>query len=326
MKQTIPPMKQSVLPQFDLNAMTIFVKVVQAGSFIGATRVLDLPKSTVSRKVAQLEATLGTRLLQRTTRQINLTEVGRVYFERCVRILGDLEEANLAVTALQTVPHGTLRISASIVFATSILNHWLIEFLNQYEQVNAELILTNQYVDLVAEGIDLAFRVAPWEDSSLVTRNLGTMPYWICASQKYLAGREPSTPQDLLDFHCMSLNAETIPGGTKWILQQGSIKETISISSRVRANDFLFLKQLVLQHGGIACLPSVLVMNEIKTKQLVHLLPSWSITGREIYLVYPSDRHLSPKVTAFLDFVSAKSTPHPPWVTALDHSTLNTDR
>lgn len=311
-------MKQSILlPQYDLNAITIFVKVVQAGSFIGAARALEMPKTTISRKVAQLEETLGTRLLQRTTRQINLTEVGRVYFERCVRILGDLEEANLAVTALQTVPHGTLRISASTVFATSILSHWLTDFLNQYERVSVELILTNQYVDLVAEGIDLAFRVTPWGDSSLVEHNLGIMPYWVCASSEYLAEKgEPSTPQDLLNYHCMSLSAETIPGGTKWVFHQGSTEETVCISSRVRANDFLFLKQLVLQHGGIACLPSVLVMDEIRTGQIVHLFSSWSLNSREIYVVYPSDRHLSPKVTAFLDFVLAKVTPRPSWIVA----------
>lgn len=308
-------MKQSVLPsQFDLNAMVIFVKVVQAGSFIGAARALDVPKTTVSRKVAQLEEMLGTRLLQRTTRQSNLTEVGRVYFDRCVRILGDLEEANLAVNALQATPHGTLRISASAVFATSILNHWLAEFLNQYERVSAELILTNQYVDLVAEGIDLAFRATPWGDAYLVGHNLGMMPYWVCASPEYLAEKgEPSTPQDLLNYHCISLSAETIPGGTKWVFHQGNTEEAVCISSRIRANDFLFVKQLVLQHAGIACLPSVLVMNDIQSGRLVQLLHSWSLTNREIYLVYPSDRHLSPKVKAFLDFVLAKVTPQPPW-------------
>ena len=152
-------------PQFDLNEMAIFVKVVQTGSFIGASRALDIPKATISRKLAQLEETLGSRLLQRTTRKVNLTEVGRVYYEHCARILGDIEEANLMVTALQSVPSGTLRISASVVFATTVLHHWLAEFLQQYERVNTELILTTRYVDLVAEGIDLAFRAAPWGDS-----------------------------------------------------------------------------------------------------------------------------------------------------------------
>lgn len=310
-------MKQSVLPlQFDLNATMIFVKVVQIGSFVGAARALDVPKTTVSRKVAQLEETLGTRLLQRTTRQINLTEVGRVYFDRCVRILGDLEEANLAVAALQAVPHGTLRISASTVFATSILNHWLTEFLSQYDRVSAELLLTNEYVDLVAEGIDLAFRATPWGSSHLVGHNLGRMPYWVCASPKYLGKGKPSIPQDLLNYHCIGLSAETIPGGTKWIFQQGNTEEVVCISSRIRANDFLFVKQLVLQHNGIACLPSVLVMDDIQAGRLVQLLHSWSLSSREIYLVYPSDRYLSPKVKAFLDFVLAKVTPQPPWAIA----------
>ena len=315
MKLSIPAVKQSLMPpQFDLNAMAIFVKVVQAGSFIGAARNLDVPKTTISRKIAQLEETLGTRLLQRTTRKVNLTEVGRVYFERCARILGELEEANLTVTALQAVPHGTLRISASVVFATTVLHHWLAEFLNQYERVNAELILTNQYVDIVSEGIDLAFRAAPWGDSSLVTHRLGAMPYWVCATPEYLARKgEPATPQDLVHHRCIVLNAETIPGGTKWVFQNGTTEQAICISSRIQANDFLFIKQLVLQHNGIACLPNVLVLEDIQAGRLIRLLNQWSLTKRDIYLVYLSDRHLSPKVKAFLDFVMAKVTPQPPW-------------
>lgn len=317
MKRIIPPVKQSLMPpQFDLNTMAIFVKVVQAGSFIGAARALDIPKTTISRKIAQLEETLGTRLLQRTTRKVNLTEVGRVYFERCAKILGELEEANLTVTALQAVPHGTLRISASVVFATSVLHHWLVEFLNRYERVSAELILTNRYVDIVSEGIDLAFRAAPWGDSG-VAHKLGAMPYWVCASPEYVARKgEPLTPQDLVHHHCIGLNAETIPGGTKWVFQNGATEEAIRISSRIHANDFLFIKQLVLQHSGIACLPSVLVLEDIQAGRLMRLLNQWSLTSRDIYLVYPSDRHLSPKVKAFLDFAIAKVTPQPPWASA----------
>ena len=308
-------MKQSSIPpQFDLNAMAIFVKVVQAGSFIGAARNLNVPKTTISRKIAQLEETLGTRLLQRTTRKVNLTEVGRVYFERCTRILGELEEANLTVTALQAVPHGTLRISASVVFATSVLHHWLAEFLNQYGRVSAELILTNQYVDIVSEGIDLAFRAAPWGNSSLVAHRLGVMPYWVCATPEYLARKgEPATPQDLVHHHCIVLNAETKPGGTKWVFQNGTTEAAFDISSRIQANDFLFIKQLVLQHSGIACLPNVLVLEDIQQRRLIRLLNQWSLTTRDIYLVYPSVHHLSPKVKAFLDFVMAKVTPQPPW-------------
>jgi DNA-binding transcriptional LysR family regulator len=113
----------------DLNEVTIFVKVVQAGSFIGASRALDIPKATISRKIAQLEATLKVRLLQRTTRKVNLTEVGRLYFDRCVRVLEDLEAANLAVTELHSVPYGTLRLSASVVFGVTILDRWVAEFM-----------------------------------------------------------------------------------------------------------------------------------------------------------------------------------------------------
>ena len=302
-------------PQFDLNEMAIFVKVVQTGSFIGASRALDIPKATISRKLAQLEETLGSRLLQRTTRKVNLTEVGRVYYEHCARILGDIEEANLMVTALQSVPSGTLRISASVVFATTVLHHWLAEFLQQYERVNTELILTTRYVDLVAEGIDLAFRAAPWGDS-VTAHKLCTMPYWVCASPEYLAhAGTPNTPKDLVHHHCICLNSATIPGGTKWLFQNGTKEEAIHISSRIQTDDFLLIKQLILQHIGIACLPSVLVLKDIQARRLERLFEQCALASRDIYLVYSSDRHLSPKVRAFVDFVMAV-TPQAPWITS----------
>lgn len=304
----------SLPPQFDLNQMAIFVKVVQTGSFIGASRVLDIPKATVSRKIAQLEATLGSRLLQRTTRKVNLTEVGRIYYDRCTKILGDIEEANLTVTALQAVPSGTLRISASVIFATTVLHHWLAEFLQQYERVSTELILTNRYVDFVAEGIDVAFRATPWANSA-TTHKLGTIPYWVCATPRYLArAGKPTAPKDLLHYQCLSLNSATIPGGIKWVFQKGITEETICISSRIQTDDFLTLKQFVLQHNGIACLPSILVWEDLHAKRLERLLENWSLASRDIYLVYSSDRHLSPKVKAFIDFVMEKVTPQAPWV------------
>jgi DNA-binding transcriptional LysR family regulator len=300
----------------DLNEVTIFVKVVQTGSFIGASRILDIPKATVSRKIAQLEETLGVRLLQRTTRKVNLTEVGRLYFDRCVRILDDLAEANLAVAEMQAIPYGTLRISASVVFGVTILHQWIFEFTRLYPQVKIEVFLSNQYVDMVTKGIDLAVRSGSLSDSSLVMHKLGEVPYWLCASPKYLASHGiPTIPTDLHQHHCITIMSESLSEIIPWTMKQGKELMEVKPEYRLRANDFLLIKQLLLSDFGIAYVPSITVLEEISNGSLVRVLSDWALMERELYLVYPSDRHLSPKVRALIEFIYQKVTPQAPWST-----------
>jgi DNA-binding transcriptional LysR family regulator len=298
----------------DLNEVTIFVKVVQAGSFIGASRVLDIPKATISRKIAQLEATLKVRLLQRTTRKVNLTEVGRLYFDRCVRILEDLEAANLAVAEMQAVPYGTLRLSASVVLGVTILHHWVADFMRQYPQIKIEVLLTNQYVDIVAKGIDATIRGGV-PDSSLVSHRLGAVPYWVCASPTYLATHaEPISPQDLAQHICLSITSENLSEILAWSFKRGKEIVEIKVPNRLRTNDFLFIKQLLLTGNGIAFAPSYLVIDEIQSGKLIRLLSDWQLSERELYLVYSSDRHLSPKLRAWVEFVHQQIASQPSWL------------
>ena len=299
---------------YDLNEIAIFVSVVQAGSFIGASRRLDIPKATVSRKIAQLEKSLGARLMQRTTRKINLTEIGQLYFDRCVRILDDLEEANLTVAQMRAVPYGTLRISVSVAFGVAILHQWVAEFMARYPQVCVEVLLTNQYVDLVAKGIDLAVRSGPLADSSLVKHRLGVVPYWLCASSDYLdLYGMPLSPQDLTQHKCLTIMSLSMSEIIPWTMKKD--KQFVEVKPRnyLRVNDFLFVKQLLLDCCGIGYVPSITVLNEVHNGTLIRLLPDWTLTEREIYLVYPSDRYLSPKVRAFVEFVRQKVTPFAPW-------------
>jgi DNA-binding transcriptional LysR family regulator len=299
----------------DLNEVTIFVKVVQAGSFIGASRSLDIPKATVSRKIAQLEATLGVRLLQRTTRKVNLTEVGRLYFDRCVRILGDLEEANLAVAEMQAIPYGTIRISASVVFGVAILYQWVAEFMHQYDRVNVEVFLTNEYVDMVAKGVDVAVRTGPLADSSLVAHKLGAVPFWLCASPEYLAIQgTPTDPQALTQHDGLTIMSESLSEIIPWRMKRGKAFIEVKPKTHMRVNDFLYIKQLLLNHCGIAYVPSIMVLDEVQNGTLVRVLNDWTLTERELFLVYPSDRHLSPKVRSFVEFVCQKVTPLAPWL------------
>jgi DNA-binding transcriptional LysR family regulator len=302
----------------DLNEVTIFVKVVQAGSFIGASRALDIPKATISRKISQLEATLKVRLLQRTTRKVNLTEVGRLYFDRCVRVLEDLEAANLAVVELQSVPYGTLRLSASVVFGVTILDRWVAEFMTLYPQINVEIFLTNQYVDLVAKGIDAAIR-SGIPDSTLVSHRLGAVPYWVCASPVYLVTHPaPNHPQDLLEHNCLTIASENLSEILPWSLKRGKEIVEVKVPSRVRTNDFLMIKQLLMTGSGIAFAPNSVVMDEIQAGTLVRLLSDWHLAERELYLIYPSDRYLSPKLRAWVDFVHQQIASQPSWLIGHD--------
>jgi LysR family transcriptional regulator, regulator for bpeEF and oprC len=298
----------------DLNEVTIFVKVVQTGSFIGASRALDIPKATISRKIAQLETTLKVRLLQRTTRKVNLTEVGRLYFDCCVRVLEDLEAANLAVVELESVPYGTLRLSASVVFGVTILDRWVAEFMTLYPQINVEIFLTNQYVDLVAKGIDAAIRSGV-PDSALVSHRLGAVPYWICASPAYLATHPtPTHPQELLEHICLSVTSENLSEILPWSLKQGKKILEVKVPSRLRTNDFLMIKQLLMAGSGVAFVPSLLAIAEVQAGTLVRLLSDWHLAERELYLVYPSDRHLSPKLRAWVEFVYQQATRQDSWL------------
>lgn len=290
---------------FDFNDIATFVKVVETGSFIGASRALGIPKTTVSRQIAQLEANLGARLLHRTTRKLRLTDVGAAYFDRCLRIMEDIEEANLAVTAMQSVPHGTLRITATESFGTTILNQWVVEFLQQYEQVNAEVLFSSNYIDIVAEGIDIAFRLGPIEDSSLVSRQINSISYWVCASPDYLRScKEPEKPQDLAEHSCIVVGS--LSGRGQWRFRSAAGEEVVSVSGRVKANNVILAQQAALAALGIAYLPEYKVAEDVKTGRLVRILTSWQTEARNLYAVYPSDRYLSPKVRAFLNFIATK--------------------
>ena len=159
--------------KFDLNEMAIFVRLVESGSFTGAAKNLELPKSTLSRKITQLEERLGVRLIQRKTRRLRLTDTGTAYHAQCARILGEIEEANITVTEMQSTPSGTLRITAPVLFGSTVLSSLVTEFMDIQPQVKIELILTDQMLDIVQNGIDMAFHVGHLDDSYLIGRHLG---------------------------------------------------------------------------------------------------------------------------------------------------------
>lgn len=291
----------------DLNEIMIFAKVAQAGSFTAAARELGMPKSTVSRKVSELERRLGARLLQRTTRKLSLTDVGRAYYERSQRIVSEIEEAERAVSNLQQAPRGRLRITAPLNFG--FLGPVVATFLERHVDVQVELVCTDRVVGLVEEGFDVAIRVGHLADSTLVARTVARMRGYLVASPGYLDKRgRPKLPEDLANHQCLVFGA----GPSGWRLRRDKKDLDVSVRARLSVNDFDVLYAAVLGGLGIALLPAFRSVTEMRTHRFERVLDAWCSPEMPIHAVYPSSRHLSPTMKAFLDQLQEGLTP-PPW-------------
>ncbi|HEX6276366.1 MAG TPA: LysR family transcriptional regulator [Polyangiaceae bacterium] len=292
----------------DLNEMLVFTRVVEAQSFVGAARALGMPKSTVSRKVSDLEERLGARLLQRTTRRLNLTEEGRAYFQHAVRVVAEAEEAELAVTRLQGTPRGLLRVTMPLnfdYFAPAVTS-----FLARYPEVELELVGTDRRVDLVQEGFDVAVRAGALADSTLVGFALGTLRSYAVASPQFLAKHgAPKTPEDLARFDCLVFGAG--PDPSKWKLLRDDETRVVAVRGRLVVNDFEYLAQGASVGLGIAMLPVHRCAGDLRENRLRRVLPDWCSPVVPLHVVYPTTRHLSPKIKAFLDHVRAEMSPLP---------------
>lgn len=293
----------------DLNEILIFAKVVQAGSFTAASRELAMPKSTVSRKVAALEERLGTRLLQRTTRQLRLTEVGQAFYQHASRVVAEAEEAEWVVGQMQEVPRGLLRVTAPINFG--FLRAIVGGFLQRYPEVQLELVCTDRLVDLIHDGFDVAVRAGPLADSALVVRTLAAFSSYAVASPGFLDKHgSPERPQDLEQFDCIVFGAGTQRAA--WKLRRGNKVVAVSAKPRFTANDFDFIDEAALAGLGVAMLPAFRCIQYLRTGKLQRVLPGWCTPETSLHAVYSSTRHLSPKVKVFLDYLRDRMAP-PPW-------------
>ena len=283
--------------------MLIFTRVVQASSFTAAAKLLDMPKSSVSRKVSELEDRLGARLLQRTTRQLGLTDVGRVYYERCARIIGEIEEADQAVGNMQAAPCGPLRVTAPLSF--SMLGPIVSEFLKKHPTVQIELLCTDRRVDLVEEGFDLAIRAGHLDDSSLVARHLGNFERVLVAAPAYLKQKgTPKTPAELAQHACIAFGFGSTP--SLWTLFAGDKRAEVRITPRLSVNDLELMLDAVRSGVGIALMPKFMCSAQLRQKELRQILRDYSSSGTPVHALYPTTRHLSPKVLAFVDLLRAK--------------------
>lgn len=289
----------------DLDAVRVFVQVVQAGGFSAAARRLNMPKSTVSRRVAELESQLGARLLQRTTRSLALTDVGAAYYARVERALSELSDAERAVAELHDTPRGVLHVSAPVDLAHLMLVDIAAAYQRTYPQVSLVLDVDNRRVDVVADGYDLALRAsARLDDSSLVARRLLTTTHALIASSAYIAQRgEPREPADLTAHELVLFRNEKLHERLKLQRENGQ-SETVEVHGRLSSNDLGFVKRAALDGLGIAALPLFSCCEELREGRLKRVLPQHDLGTSNLYAVYPSARHLTPKVRAFIELTA----------------------
>jgi DNA-binding transcriptional LysR family regulator len=286
----------------DLNRASIFVKVVENGGFTAAARELGVPKSSVSRAVQLLETELGARLLQRSTRRVELTDVGRVFFERAVHAVADIEDAVRAVTDLQATPRGMLRVTAPLDAGSYLLAPLLPRFVSRHPGIQVEVILTSRVVDLLEEHVDFALRAAQVRDGSLVVRRLARIEVGLFAARSYLDERgTPNTTAELAEHDCVLFRPER--GRSRWTLSGPNGEETVEVRGPIGADDFSFVHRAVLAGGGIGLLPSFLCADALSTGALVRLLPGRNFEVGSLQLVYPSARHLPRRAAVFRDFI-----------------------
>ena len=295
-------------------AISVFAKVVEQGSFARAAARLELSTSAVSRHVAELEAHLDARLLNRTTRRLSLTESGAAFYERCVQLLADLEEAEETVTSATVVPRGTLKLTCSITFGVRHLAPAIAAFAARHPQLRFDVELSDRAVDIVDEGFDLAVRIGEIGSQSLIGRRIGTSQLICCAAPAYLREHgTPMVPADLVQHTCLSY--EYSPSRNVWRFRDGDGRQQdIRITGTVHANNGEMLTALATTGVGICHEPDFIVAPELRSGALVPLLRGYSVPSIPIHVVYPSRRHLSAKVRTFVDFLFARFETGHEWV------------
>ena len=297
----------------DLNALRVFEKVASLKSFTSAARALGLPKSNVSRAIARLEEELGSRLFQRTTRDVVLTLTGQALLDRSTEIIANLSEALAYVGSLAGRPRGVLKVSAGMGFGVNVLAQQLPEFLQRYPQIEIGLDLESRPADLVADAVDVAVRLGPLPESGLVAVRLGQMRRYLCAAPAYVDRR--GIPRSIESIAGHDVIAMPAPDGRArpWTFTRGSESIRVDIKPRVSINEALTIHRMVFNGAGLGLLTGYLCRPEIVAGRLVHLFPDWTPPPVEVSLVFPSRRELSPIVRAFVDYMKEVSGPGCLW-------------
>jgi DNA-binding transcriptional LysR family regulator len=292
--------------------ISVFVHVADAKSFTAAAERSGLSRSAVGKSIVRLEDRLGVRLLQRTTRSVSLTDEGAAFHERCVRLLADLDEAEMAMLSHSQAPRGRLRLDLPVSFGRLHVLPILNSFLRKWPEISVSSSFGDRYVDLIDEGVDLAIRIGGSEDSRLMTRLLAPHRLVTCASPAYLERHaSPQTIEQLADHSCLAF----VHGGraVEWRFNENGQSRSVAISGRFAATNAEALRDATLAGYGIARIATFLISDDLRAGRLVPILRHVDADGAPIRAVYPSSRHLSPKVRMFIDELLEAWRPEPPW-------------
>ena len=284
-------------------AMRVYCSVIEAGGFAAAAERIGLSTSAVSRHVAQLEAHLNIRLLNRTTRRMSATNEGFAYFERCTQLLADLEETEASVSGIAVTPRGRLRLTAPIALATLRLAPAFAAFSRAYPEVTLDIVLSDSLADFAEEGLDLAIRVGRVGSDNLVARHIGETTLLAAAAPDYLARAGiPEAPGDLARHTCLTYTYAANGNQTQFDGKNGE-SSTVRITGPVNANNGMFLAEMAASGSGIVFAPCFVLQPLIERGRLVRVLPDWNLRRLPIHAVYPTRRHLSAKVQAMTGFL-----------------------
>ncbi len=286
-------------------SMKVYVAVVDGGSFAAAADKLDISRAMASKQIQKLEEHLGTRLLNRTTRRLSLTETGREFYQRSTQIMDDVEEAEQIAGQMTRRPQGVLRVTIPLSYGQHRLAAIIGAYTQVYPQVQLDISLSDRKVDLIEDGFDLAIRIGALPQSDLIARKIGGVRSIVCAAPAYLNRHgAPQTPADLAHHACLGY---TLSGtGTAWRLEGPDGPLTIPISGPIRADNGDIIRLAALGGAGILFQPHFIVDDDIREGRLVRVLPEWQSAELGIYAVYPSRKHLSAKVRTFVDFLAAE--------------------
>lgn len=295
-----------------LQAMEVFVQVVDAGGFTRASENLQLPKATVSTLVAALESTLSVKLLHRTTRQVSVTADGAAYYERCLRILSDVKDAEESLSRSRLNPSGRLRVDAPTGLSAELLVPALPSFFAQYPDIQLELGCSDRIIDLIEEGVDCAVRGGQLSDSSLIARRVGVLNFVTCAAPSYLERYGvPAHPRDLERHRCVNYFSSKTGKIYNWDYTRDGERIEMTLPGHVALNDSNAYLQAGLAGLGIIMMTDVQLANHGREGRLVRVLEDWVTDPLPIHVVYPQNRHLSAKVRVFVEWVADLMVSHP---------------
>jgi DNA-binding transcriptional LysR family regulator len=301
-----------------MTCMLSFVKVVESAGFSAAARRLNLSASIVTGHIKWLEEKLGARLLNRNTRNVSLTDIGHAYYERCVQILAELEDADRIAAEMQSEPRGVLKLDIAPPVA-EIIAPVIAEFTATYPAASVQLMITSKMTNMVDQGVDLAIRITPEANSSHIVRRLATYPFVVCGAPQYLANHgRPERPSDLERHNCVVFYESS--WNREWRFVSPDSEEVIHPVGNLEANNSTSLRAAAVLGQGLIYMPIFVVADELRSGRLVAVLQDYVPVQLSIDAIYPDRRHLSPKVRCFID-LAAKQLHHPNWMNPIASAT-----